>query len=88
MTPKTLSECPGRRKHRGKIRWDTLLRLYGFTRTRVELECDEMRLIRRARRWWFRQAAVNPGRVDCWVVGFLGIIATVLLVAVVVRFIG
>ncbi|MEW6105110.1 MAG: hypothetical protein AB1563_01930 [Bacillota bacterium] len=47
-----------------------------------------MELVRRAKRWWRRQLIINPGRVDSWLVGLFGILATVVIVAVVVRFIG
>ncbi|MDI7248342.1 MAG: hypothetical protein QME92_12925 [Bacillota bacterium] len=47
-----------------------------------------MRVIRRARRWWHRQLVINPGRIDSWLVGFFAIVATIVLVALVVRFMG
>ncbi|MGE5574366.1 MAG: hypothetical protein ACM309_00595 [Bacillota bacterium] len=47
-----------------------------------------MKLVRRAKRWWRRQLIVNPGRVDSWLVSLFSILATAVIVAAVVRFIG
>ncbi|MGE5592702.1 MAG: hypothetical protein ACM3X3_03325 [Betaproteobacteria bacterium] len=47
-----------------------------------------MELVRRAKRWWCRQLIINPGRVDSWLVSLFSILATVAIVAVVVRLMG
>ncbi|HHY32803.1 MAG TPA: hypothetical protein GX515_07245 [Firmicutes bacterium] len=60
----------------------------GYAEQAWQILRDYARLVAGMKRWWFRQLAVNPGRVDAWIVAVVGILAMLVIVAVLARLIG